>query len=91
MALEPQKKEAEIEAAIEKITGGRRYEVWTIGVTADPTKRREEHGRPTIWHYWDVDSEQDALNVEKFYRAKGMKGYTGKDTGKADFLYITWA
>ena len=90
MPLEPQKKEADIKAAIEKITTGKRYEVWTIGVTDNPTLRREEHGRPTIWHYFDVDSAEEALNVEKSYRAKGMKGYTGSAKGNPDFLYITW-
>jgi len=90
MPLEPQKKEADIKAAIEKITTGKRYEVWTIGVTDNPTLRREEHGRPTIWHYFDVDSPEEALSVETYFRAKGMKGYTGTAKGNPDFLYITW-
>jgi hypothetical protein len=90
MALEPQKKEADIKAAIEKITGGKRYDVWTIGTCDNPTLRREEHGRPTIWHYFDVDTPSDAFNAEHHFKAKGMKGYTGEKKGSPDFLYITW-
>ncbi len=49
MAFETEKNEADIKKAIEKISGGKRYEVWTIGVTDNPTRRREEYGRPTIY------------------------------------------
>lgn len=90
MAFEAEKNEADIKKAIEKITGGKRYEVWTIGVTDNPSHRREEHGRPTIWHYWEVASEADANNTVAAYKSKGMKGYTGKEVTPAKYLYITW-
>ncbi len=90
MALEQGTKEAEIKAAIDKIVGGRRINVWTVGVTDNVDLRRETHGRPTIWHYWHAESEQIAKNVEAFFKAHGMKGYSGS-TGEGDHnIYITW-
>jgi hypothetical protein len=90
MALEKETKEAEINAAIEKIVAGKRINVWTVGVTDNVDLRREAHGRPTIWHYWHADSEAIAKNVEKAWKAKGMKGYTGTTGEAAHNVYITW-
>jgi len=89
MAFEPEKTETEIKAAVEKIVGGKRYEVWTIGIADNLDLRREEHGRPTIWHYWTPESEQVAKNVDAHFKAQGMIGYTGSGVGK-EHLYITW-
>ncbi|MBA7579355.1 hypothetical protein ES708_21225 [subsurface metagenome] len=63
------------------------YSLWTIGVTDDPNKRKEEHGNPKYWHQWDADSEQQARNVESYFMDKGMKGGTG-GLGSADYVYI---
>ena len=92
MALEPGTKESEIKAGVEKVVGGRRIDVWTIGTTDNLDLRREKHGRPTIWHYWTPDSEQIAKNVEAYFKTKGMKAYTGEGAGagKATYVYITW-
>ncbi|MBI2851177.1 MAG: hypothetical protein HYX80_09125 [Chloroflexi bacterium] len=90
MALEAGTKEAEIKAAIEKIVGGRRINVWTVGVTDNVDLRREAHGRPTIWHYWHAESEQVAKNVESHFKAQGMKGYSGASGENAHNVYITW-
>ena len=92
MALEKETKEAEIKASAEKIVGGRRIEVWTVGTTDNVDLRREAHGRPTIWHYWKPDSEKTAKAVETYFKGKGMKTYTGEGAGKgkATFVYITW-
>ncbi|MEE8413374.1 MAG: hypothetical protein V3R96_02370 [Dehalococcoidales bacterium] len=90
MAFETEKTESDIKAAVEKITKGQRYEVWTVGIADNVDLRREEHGRPTIWHYWTPESEEAAKNVEAYCKAQGMQGYTGTDTGKGN-LYITWA
>jgi hypothetical protein len=90
MALEQGTTEAEIKSGIEKIVGGRRINVWTIGTTDNIDLRREAHGRPTIWHYWHADSEQVAKNVEKHFRDQGMKGYDGASGENAHNVYITW-
>lgn len=92
MAFEKEKTEADIIAAAEKIIGNRRIDVWTVGTTDNQELRREKHGRPTIWHYWQPDSEQTAKNVEAYLKGKGMKAYTGEGAGegKATFVYITW-
>lgn len=77
--------ESAIKAAIEKIVVS--YSNWTIGVTDDPTRRRSEHGNPSIWHQWDADTETVARNVEKYFLDKGMKGGSG-GSGRADYVYI---
>jgi hypothetical protein len=77
--------ESAIKEAIEgKVT---HYSVWTIGVTDDPDRRREEHDNPDIWYHWNADSEQVARNVEAYFIDKGMKGGTGGGGG-ADYVYI---
>ncbi len=91
MALEPGTEESDIIAAGENITKGNRYEVWTVGVTDNIDLRREEHGRPTVWHYWHAESEQVAKNIESHFKAKGMKGYSGNTGENAHNVYITWA
>ncbi len=92
MALEAGTKEAEIKASVEKVVGGRRIDVWTIGTTDNLDLRREKHGRPTIWHYWKPDTEKTAKSVEAYFKGKGMKVYTGEGAGvgKATYVYITW-
>ena len=92
MAFEKEKKEAEIKAAAEKIIGTRRINVWTVGTTDNVDLRREAHGRPTIWHYWQPESEAIAKSVESYFKEKGMKTFTGEGAGKgkATFVYITW-
>lgn len=77
--------ENEIRRAIEKIAAN--YPEWTIGVTDDPTRRKEEHGDPDDWHHWDADSEEEARNVESHFIEMGMKGGTGGQ-GKANYVYI---
>ncbi len=78
--------ESQIKSAIEKIVNGA-YSLWTIGVTDDPDKRKEEHGNPKHWHQWDADTEQEARNVESYFIKKGMKGGSG-GLGSADYVYI---
>lgn len=77
--------ESAIKAAIEKIVST--YSLWTIGVTDDPTSRRNEHGNPASWHQWDADTETIARNVEAYFLDKGMKGGAGGGGG-ADYVYI---
>lgn len=89
MALEPEKTESEIKAAVEKIVAGKRIEVWSVGVTANVDLRREAHGRPTVWHFWQAENEQTAANIEAHFKAQGMKGFAG-DAETASNVYITW-
>ena len=78
--------ESTIKLAIERIVVGK-YSIWTIGVTDDPVRRRDEHGNPGAWRYWDADTETVARNVEKHFLDRGMKG-GGGGGGRADYVYI---
>jgi len=77
--------ESEIKSAIERIVG--HYPAWTIGVTDNPTRRRTEHGNPSVWHQWNANTETVARNVERYFLDKGMKG-GGGGSGSADYVYI---
>ncbi|MBA7664082.1 hypothetical protein ES703_72133 [subsurface metagenome] len=77
--------ESAIKSAIEKKVTT--YSAWTIGVTDNPTRRRDQHGNPKDWHQWDADTETAARNVEKYFLDKGMKGDVGGG-GSADYVYI---
>ena len=68
-------KESEIIAEIEKKVSY--YSAWTIGITNDPKRRREEHGNPSSWYEWKANSEKIVRNVEKYFLDKGMKGGGG--------------
>ena len=73
-------KESEIIKAIEqrvKSAETKKYSIWTIGITDDPARRKEEHGNPKYWMRWKADTEAIARKVEKYFIAKGMKGATG--------------
>lgn len=67
--------ESEIKAAIEAIIASPPN--WTIGITADPDRRKSEHGNPTRWYQWNANTETIARNVESYFIAKGMKGDVG--------------
>ena len=72
-------KEAEI---IREIEGKvKTYNLWTIGITADPEQRKSQHKSDgenvTSWRQWRADTEQQARNVEKHFLDKGMKGGGG--------------
>jgi hypothetical protein len=70
--------ESEIMQTIE--LGITNYNLWTIGITDDPTRRKAEHeseGKVMGWRDWKADTETIARNVERYFLAKGMKGGTG--------------
>ncbi|MDE0526156.1 MAG: hypothetical protein OXI27_06130 [Thaumarchaeota archaeon] len=70
-------KDSIIAAIDRKVT---EYFVWTIGVTADPDKRRQQHANNknvSNWKAWPADSEEIARAVEKHFLDLGMKGDTG--------------
>lgn len=69
--------ESAIKSAIERVRGSTRYSSWTIGITDDPDRRRNEHGNPRPWHEWEAHSEKIARNVEAYFLDKGMKGAGG--------------
>lgn len=68
------------QALIDAVEAGRRgigYAQWTVGITADPERRKTEHGSPALWQHWKADSEPIARGVERYFLDKGMKGDTG--------------
>jgi hypothetical protein len=70
------------------------YSAWTIGLTHDPDKRKEEHqadGKATTcWQQWVADSLSDAQDIESLFIQKSVKGGTGGDlsTRKTIYVYI---
>ena len=77
--------ELEIRTAIEARVNY--YPAWTVGITDDPDRRRQEHGNPSGWYHWNADSEQVARNVEGYFLKKGMRGGSG-GSGIANYVYI---
>ncbi len=79
--MKPTVSESEIRTAIERKIGNSGYSIWTIGITDNPTERREAHkndGENTAyWSEWKADSENVARNVERYFLGKKMKGGTG--------------
>jgi len=73
--------ESEIIEAIRKNLGSNDCNIWTIGITDDPVRRKAEHdgqGNDTKhWKDWKADTETIARSVEKQFLDKGMKGGTG--------------
>ena len=78
--------ESEILSAIEQIVG-KKYSIWTIGITDDPDRRRIEHDNPKFWHQWRADTETIARNVEKYFLDKGMKVSPGGGESP-NYVYI---
>jgi hypothetical protein len=71
--------ESELRDAIQrKVTT---YSMWTIGITDDPERRKNEHENEgksvTYWSHWKADTEAIARAVEAYFIDKGMKGGTG--------------
>jgi hypothetical protein len=66
------------------------YNVWTIGVTNDPAKQKEEWGYPTFWHEWRANSVPDAESIQRYYAKKGMKSLIDEhlSTNKAVYVYM---
>ena len=72
---------------IEGWVAGSSYEQWTVGVTDEPGRRREDHGGPTKtpqWREWDAYTENDARYVERHFLRLGMRG----GPGRADYVYV---
>ena len=72
-------------------SSGYPYKAWTIGVTNNPHRRRNEHWaigrRVWWWHHWAADDEQIARAVERHFRQMGMKADLGA-YGRAGYVYV---
>lgn len=81
----------EIVKAIDSKVSSTGYSIWTIGVTDDPDKRKEEYKynneSVTYWKEWKTDSEKVGRDVEKHFLDLKMKGGTGGG-GKAGYVYV---
>lgn len=69
------------------------YGAWTIGLTHDPQRRKQEHessGHDTrSWLQWLADSLAEAQNLEAFFiHTKGMKGGTGGNMSAYQAVYV---
>lgn len=79
-----------LEATIKKQishTAGNDYSTWTIGVTNKPALRKARVGNPLSWLQWKADSEQAALNVERYFLQRGMKQDKGVPS-EGHYVYI---
>lgn len=87
-------KEIEIRDAIDRRVNAARaanYSSWTIGITADPDTRKQQHESDgnvvKYWKQWRADTEAQARRIEAHFLAKGMKG--GKGGGEnPTYVYI---
>lgn len=76
-------KKLEIITAIDKrISNSKKvdYEIWTIGITNNPERRKGEHGKEhnvKYWRDWKADSENDAREIENHFQDKRVKGGGG--------------
>ena len=71
-----------IMAAIKLKVGGSRYGIWQIGLTHDPSERKQywqdtEKQSVTHWLQWEADSVADANAIVSRLAHDGMKGGTG--------------
>jgi len=74
------------------------YAIWRIGLTHNPTLRKEQHGDPKYWLQWKASSLSNAQNVEDYFLNEfpensmdRMSGGTGgnMDSSKKDvYVYI---
>ena len=78
--------EQEIKTEIEGYINGT-YSAWTIGVTDDPDRRKQEHDNLQHWHHWNASTEDVARSIEDHFLDKGCKG-AGGGRGDADYVYI---
>jgi len=51
---------------IDEIVSGD-YTRWTIGITEDPDRRKEEHKNPAMWFQWQAGSHSSLYNFDLSY------------------------
>ncbi|MCK5633346.1 hypothetical protein KAH94_06330, partial [bacterium] len=59
----------EIENRVNR-TEGKKYSIWTVGITNNPERRKGEHDdKKSIkyWRDWKANSESDAREIEKHF------------------------
>lgn len=66
---------------------GRCYNDFYVGITADPDRRRREHGNPRSWRCWKAVSVRAATDAEKMLHHAGMLGGSGGTSG-AMYVYV---
>ena len=76
---------------ISEIENHKDYRIWTIGITNNESRRKQEHddaGKSIKhWQSWETDSSDDAHYIEKYFLDKGMKGGSG-GTDDPNRVYI---
>ena len=77
---------SEIDELVKSQTEGV-YSKWRIGRANDAEDSKVQHGNPDSWHDWDVDTVDDAINIESYFVEKGMR-QEGVGYGDADFIYV---
>ena len=79
--------------AIESVINGH-YPEWTVGITNDPDRRKQEHANDgdsvKHWKEWLSDSLVDAQKIEKYFLDKDCKGGAGGNlrASKNTYVYI---
>ena len=69
------------------------YTSWQIGITNDPTTRKQQHAdekkETKYWKQWLADSLSDAREIESYFiENKNMKGGTGGDLSPHKTVYV---
>jgi hypothetical protein len=84
-------KKQELIKTIERKRGGSDYNLWIIGITNDPEKRKFKHQADgknvSFWKHWRADSESIARDVEKYFLVNGMKGGGGGDNSRYVYMF----
>lgn len=63
--------------------------VWSIGITSDPEKRREELNSPALWNHWPANSLDEAKIVFEYYtRDMMLQPDTGAEYSRGEKSYI---
>jgi len=47
--------------------------IWSIGVTNNPGKEKEDRGNPEYWRQWEADDEMTARRIERHLLDNGCK------------------
>lgn len=73
--------------------GNNNFSIWTIGLTHDLIKQKEQHnaeGKDTkYWQQWKADLLSDAQEIERFFiEERGMKRGTGGDLNDHDAVHV---
>jgi hypothetical protein len=80
----------ELIAAVNKRVGPTPFNLWTIGMTDDSDKRRQqlidERTDCSCWRDWEADSEKVATSILEHFQNKGMKSEVN-GTKKSKYIY----